>query len=150
MRAPIRTRLARTAALLAALAATPVACGSSPASPSMTVATTWTIGTSQPFSVDVNRRTMTVNGGFGLGYPCFTFSSRVDVSSDTITVTVRARNFRDVGGCILVVSAAAYTVTVDNVPRGSWRLQIDHELDEGSTKPPDVYPDVYHTTIDVR
>jgi len=114
--------------LAAALAAT-AGCGSttSPDNITAAVAMGQTVGTIRAFTSTTSGSTVTVLGGIGTPYPCYTFAASVETSGKIINVTVTGTPKPNVG-CVAVIYTADYTLTLTGMPAGSWTLRVSNQV----------------------
>lgn len=83
-----------------------------------------------PASGTVAGGTVVLLGALGTPDPCYTFAARATPSGDTVDVRLEARSSAQ--GCIAIVGAWSYQVSVRDVPAGEWLVRLTLEIRGGA------------------
>ena len=94
------------------------------------------------FAVSISGRTVAITGGITTGFACVTFSRTIAASGSMLVATITTTD--SPVACIGILGQFAYTLTLGNVPRGTWGLRIDHRISNRGNET------AYETTITVR
>ena len=79
------------------------------------------------FTSTTNGSTVTVLGAIATSDPCYDFGASVATTGSVIEATVRSTSQRVL--CIGLYNQQNYTLTVTNIPAGSWTLRVMHRED---------------------
>ena len=118
----------RKAALLAALLYS-AACGS-PSSPDAVTASIVmgdSVSTLRAFTSSINGNTITVLGAIATPDACYNFTATETKMGNVVEATVKA----DSKGvtCAAVLNRQNYTLTISNIPTGTWVVRVMHQED---------------------
>ena len=118
----------RKAALLAALLYS-AACSSlsSPSAVTASVMMGDSVTTLRAFTSSINGNTITVLGAIATPDPCYNFTATETTTGNVVEATVKADSKG--GVCAAALNRQNYTLTISNVPAGTWVVRVMHQED---------------------
>lgn len=86
-----------------------------------------TVTTLRSFSSSINGNSVVVLGSIATPDPCYDFSASVTMTGNVLEATVIATH--KAGTCAAALKLQTYTLTIGNIPNGSWVFRVLHQED---------------------